>query len=241
MYSMVLMVAMSTVPDSPSCGKKYSTSCTGCTGSVTPAPVYVSSGCSGCTGSHSKGFLGLRHGCSGSTSCFGSSCYGTPVTTYSTSCSGCTGFGLFGKHKHSKGCLGSSSCFGSSSGCFGTPVTTTPPPVVAPPKTTPFVPTEPKVMPPKVGMIDAQPALIALTVPADAEVTIDGIRTVSTSTNRVYSTPAIESDKVYFYTIQSQVVRDGKTISNTERVAVRAGETTTVVIAPQIDASLVSK
>ncbi len=37
-------------------------------------------------------------------------------------------------------------------------------------------------------------------------------------------TPALEPDKVYFYTVRIEVMRDGKPLSETRRILIRAGQ-----------------
>jgi uncharacterized protein (TIGR03000 family) len=71
-------------------------------------------------------------------------------------------------------------------------------------------------------------ATIVVHVPADATVTIDDEATTSTSSRRVFVTPALETGKEYHYTLTAQVVRDGKTQTVTERVTVRPGEVSRV-------------
>jgi len=79
---------------------------------------------------------------------------------------------------------------------------------------------------------DAKPAqaLLQVTLPADATLTIDDAKTTSTTASRTFVTPALESGKVYYYTLKAEVVRDGKTMSAVQRVTVRSGETSTVSI-----------
>jgi hypothetical protein len=126
MYTMVLMMALSTSGDTASFGKKN-----GCCGGV------VVTSCHGCTG--------VSAGCTGYTTCHGcySSCHG--------SCHGKSGFlgGFLGKKScHGSSCHGSS-CYGSctgittgcwgSAGCYGTVVTPAAPaaPATPMPKETP--------------------------------------------------------------------------------------------------------
>lgn len=113
MYSMVLMAALTTAPDTAAFGRGCFGGCGGCTGTV------VSVGCTGCTGAVVP--VGSCHGsCFGS--CYGGGCY--------SSCHGGGLFGLrgrlgglFGRSCHSSchgSCYGAgchSSCVGSS--CFG--------------------------------------------------------------------------------------------------------------------------
>lgn len=130
MYTMVLMMALSTSGDTASFGKKNGccggvvvTSCHGCTGASAGCTGYSSChGCSGssCHGGREKGgflggFLGKKS-CHGS-SCHGSSCYG--------SCTGIT-----------TGCWGSAGCYGSvvTPAPVTMPATPTPTPMPTPKK-----------------------------------------------------------------------------------------------------------
>ncbi len=204
MYSMVLMMAMSTSPEVAACHK---TACTGCTG-------VVDAGC--CGGGH--GFLGGRkHGCSGG------------------------GF-LGGHHKHgcNGGCTGvvvDAGCTGGA-GCTG---------VVPAPAPMEVAPVPPKDMPKEIkkgGVTFAPmfaPATITVNVPADAKVTIDGNATVSTSTVRTFATPALKTGAVSYYTFVAEVVREGKTFTATETVAVEAGATTTITLNPNAGLAVASK
>jgi uncharacterized protein (TIGR03000 family) len=91
---------------------------------------------------------------------------------------------------------------------------------------------EPKKMPEPKKVTEAAPASIAVNVPAEAIVTIDGKATRSTSANRVFATPELNPGQVYYYTLTATVVRDGKTYASSEKVAVKAGETTTLSLDP---------
>jgi len=74
------------------------------------------------------------------------------------------------------------------------------------------------------------PATIQVSLPADAKLSIDDAPTTSTSASRTFATPALEQGKVFYYTLKAEIVRDGKTLSATSRVAVRAGEESRVSI-----------
>jgi len=72
------------------------------------------------------------------------------------------------------------------------------------------------------------PATLVVDLPADATLTIDGAPTVSTSSQRVFTSPEIQGGKEFHYTLKAQVMKDGKPVVMEKRVAVRAGETTQV-------------
>ncbi len=123
MYTMVMMMAMTTAPDMPDFGHRRRASCYGCYGGCY-------SSCYGCYGSCYGGYGGRRScygGCYGS--CYGGygSCYGRGYA----SCNGCYGASYFSCYGGCYGgCYGSSyaSCYGGcygggcyGGGCYGSP------------------------------------------------------------------------------------------------------------------------
>jgi uncharacterized protein (TIGR03000 family) len=72
------------------------------------------------------------------------------------------------------------------------------------------------------------PATLIVSLPADAVLTIDGEPTTSTSAQRVFSTPALEPNRNFEYTLEAKVVRDGQPKVISQRVIVRAGTETRV-------------
>jgi uncharacterized protein (TIGR03000 family) len=72
---------------------------------------------------------------------------------------------------------------------------------------------------------DAQPrGIVVVDVPDDAKVYLNGKLMRSTSTRRVYQTPVLEEGETYFYDIQVDVVRDGRTMSQSKRVVINPGQ-----------------
>jgi uncharacterized protein (TIGR03000 family) len=74
----------------------------------------------------------------------------------------------------------------------------------------------------------SQPATLVVELPADATLTVDGTATSSTSSSRLFITPALQAGRTYTYTLTAQVMRDGGVQTVTREVAVRAGEETRV-------------
>jgi uncharacterized protein (TIGR03000 family) len=68
------------------------------------------------------------------------------------------------------------------------------------------------------------PATIVVNVPANANLTVDGNATTSTSVRRVFMTPALETNSEYVYNLTATV--DGQ--SQTQTVTVQGGRTTQV-------------
>ena len=67
-----------------------------------------------------------------------------------------------------------------------------------------------------------------VSLPADAKLSIDGHVTTSVAAERTFVSPALEAGKDYQYTLTAEIVRDGKNVTETKTIVVRAGETTTV-------------
>jgi uncharacterized protein (TIGR03000 family) len=237
MYSAVLMLALTAGSDSVDFGRG------GCNGggygcsSSYGCSTSVGHGCSG-------GGLFGGHGCSSRGGLFGghgnrgcnsgyvcSSSYGCS-TSYgcSSSCHGGGLFrgGLFGGHGN-RGCHGGSACSGYAcsggvvvgGGCACTGGTI-------------VVPTKPKDMPkgepvkePKKTSIDS-PATIVVSLPADARLLVDGAQTTSTSDRRTLVTPTLVVGSTYIYNMTAEIVREGRTVTQTQQVAVRSGETSTI-------------
>ncbi len=188
MYSVVLMMALSSGAEMPAahgkCNKCCGCSCYGCCGCYSCNGCHSSKGCKGCKGCHSC------HSCYGCCGCY--SC-----------CGGCCGCHV--------------ACCGGCCGCCGG--------VVVVPAAKPAEP----IAPPKKSEVPA-PATIVVSLPADAKLLIDDTATTSTSATRAFASPILELGKDYFYTLKAEVVRDGKSQSTTKRIAVRAGEETTVTL-----------
>lgn len=251
MYSMVMMMAMSGTAAVPaSCfGKCHGSSCNGAVACSCSGYSSCSGSCSGwssCSGSRCSGGLFSRscHGsrCSGYSSCSGyTSCSGScsGYSSCSGSCSGwskcsgsscsCSGHrGLFRRSScHGSSCSGYSSCSGSCSGwssCNGTVGCTgcTGGTVV-----TPAQPSTPEKKSGPAASLNT-PAKVLVSLPADAKLSIDGHVTTSNTAERTFVSPALEAGKEYQYTLTAELVRDGKNVTESKTVIVRAGETTSV-------------
>jgi len=75
------------------------------------------------------------------------------------------------------------------------------------------------------------PATIVVSLPADAKLLIDDAATTSTAALRTFESPALEAGKDHHYTLKAEIVRDGKSVTATKRITVRAGEETRVELA----------
>jgi uncharacterized protein (TIGR03000 family) len=211
MYSVVLMMALSGSADVPAFGHRHGGGCCGevaaCGCACAPAPV-----CGCACAPAACGCEGRRH----------------------RLCGG--GGGLFRRHN---GCCGQVAC-GSCApapacGCCGAVATacaTCGPaaPLPAPPVGAKEMPKPEGIKPPKAEKEIAAPALILVTLPAEAQLAIDGAVTQSTSTSRSFASPDLQPGVDYHYTLTAEIVRDGKTVTASRRIAVRAGEETHVAL-----------
>jgi uncharacterized protein (TIGR03000 family) len=75
---------------------------------------------------------------------------------------------------------------------------------------------------------DRASATIVVQVPLDAKVFLDDHLTQQTGAMRTFITPALASGKAYTYELKAEVVRKGRVLSKTERIIVRAAQTTRV-------------
>jgi uncharacterized protein (TIGR03000 family) len=71
---------------------------------------------------------------------------------------------------------------------------------------------------------DASRATIRVHLPADATLFVDGKRTNSVSNIRQFVSPPLDPNKDYHYTMRAEMTRDGKMLTTTRRVEVRAGK-----------------
>ncbi len=71
-------------------------------------------------------------------------------------------------------------------------------------------------------------ATVIVRLPADAKLYFDGYLTKQTGEMRMFSTPDLSMGKEYVYELRAESAGQGKTMTRTERVTVRAGQTTRV-------------
>jgi len=77
---------------------------------------------------------------------------------------------------------------------------------------------------------DSTQATLIVSLPADARLSIDGHATASTSGSRLFHSRSLENGFDYYYVLEAEVVRDGKTERVSQRVIVRAGQETRVAL-----------
>jgi uncharacterized protein (TIGR03000 family) len=81
---------------------------------------------------------------------------------------------------------------------------------------------------PRVAGQEASPANLVVTLPADARLYFDGALTRQTGPVRNFDTPPLNPGVNYTYELKAELDRDGHVQTQTQRVRVRAGETTRV-------------
>src|SRR5262249_37285768 len=129
-------------------------------------------------------------------SCYGAGCYG--VGCYGVGCYGCHGMPAYG------------------------PAQVSPPTTPSGKPTTPEQVPAPKLEEKKGAALDQARLIVEL--PADARLYVDDRPTTTTSERRVFNSPRLEEGQTYYYILRAEVVRDGKTLSETKRVLVHAGD-----------------
>lgn len=85
-------------------------------------------------------------------------------------------------------------------------------------------PRESKPIEKRLGSSMKKSASVVVKVPAEAKVYIDGNLMSSTSRERVFTSPQLQPDEAFFYTLRVVVEKNGKEIEESRRVTVRAGE-----------------
>jgi uncharacterized protein (TIGR03000 family) len=79
--------------------------------------------------------------------------------------------------------------------------------------------------PPPVDTQAANTVVLEVRVPApDAEVWIDGHKTAQTGTSRQFISPPLNPSQTYQYEVKAQWLAGGKTVEQTQKVVVQAGQ-----------------
>jgi uncharacterized protein (TIGR03000 family) len=82
---------------------------------------------------------------------------------------------------------------------------------------------------------------LIVSVPAEARLTIDGEVTTSTATQRVFVSPALNYGREYSYTLQAEFKMNGKQVTRTREVTIKAGEETRVSFDDETSTEIVSR
>ena len=88
-------------------------------------------------------------------------------------------------------------------------------------------PNPPGGNPPAGGGASA-PATIAVNLPANAQLFVDGVATKSTSSSRTLVTPNLSVGQQYTYTLKAQADINGQTVTQEQQVTVTGGQQTPV-------------
>ena len=167
---------------------------------VQPSPVVGSYAIHGHVAHRGRGC----RGCNGCYGCWCSGCYGC----WCSGCYGCRGcWGCSGCYG-CRGCWGCHGCYGGYGG-YGGYVYGSYAPVGY-------------YYGGYVANTDTRATLV-VRLPAEAKLTVDDQPTTSKSDRRTLISPPLFNGKEYYYTLKAEVIRDGKPISETRRVTVRAG------------------
>jgi uncharacterized protein (TIGR03000 family) len=67
-------------------------------------------------------------------------------------------------------------------------------------------------------------ARLVVSLPADAKLYIDDKAMKTKSARRTFRTPALQPGQTYYYVLRTEVVREGRTYTETKRVLIRPGE-----------------
>jgi uncharacterized protein (TIGR03000 family) len=212
MYSAVLMLALTAGNEAIDFGKHrcHGGSDYGCSGAAVVA---------NCPPACSHAVAARCHGGTVGYGCSAPVAYGCSTACHS-SCHG----GLFARMRERK-CHCQPTC-SVAYGCATTYGCTSGVPVVPPPMKK-EMPKGEKIEGPKKASVNV-PATIVISLPADARLIVDGASTSSTSERRTLVTPVLEGDSTYVYTMQAEVTREGRVLTQTQQVTVRGGETSNV-------------
>jgi uncharacterized protein (TIGR03000 family) len=77
---------------------------------------------------------------------------------------------------------------------------------------------------PKSGTSLGNGAKIIVDLPTDAKLYIDDRPIKVTSQHPIFATPNLEYGKTYYYELRAEMVKDGKTLTDSKRVVFHAGD-----------------
>jgi uncharacterized protein (TIGR03000 family) len=190
-----------------------------------------------------KGHVASSAGCYSYPGCWGP-CYGSGYTGWTYGYG--NGYGAWGAGYGSQAAWGhgyggqvpwgpsvgwdhcGGGCGGYNSPAFGapyTPVLTTPgtPPRTRPPTKAKDADKGKEKEDDEMAGVSPDRARLVVELPAGAKLYVDDRAVPNNSERRTFTTPELARGKAYFYDLRAEVVKDGKTISETRRVVVRPG------------------
>lgn len=83
----------------------------------------------------------------------------------------------------------------------------------------------------------ANSARVVVKLPSDARLYVDNVLCNLTSGTRAFNTPALQPGRKYYYTLRTEMNRDGRTVNQSQRVIVTAGQRVNVNFAEQAAAT----
>lgn len=230
MYSVVLMMAMTSAPDAASFHKA------GCHGGM----LHKWNTCHGCY-STCHGCWSSGHGCGGSwayssyscSGCAGNatyyfSCYGNQPNSYFQPFS-CYGYGIYGGTSYTWPIPYEGGGAGTYGYGYPIPANSMPRIEKAPDTKAPDA-KKPEIKEEKSMIYPTSPnkAQVVVKLPADAKLYANDQLTNLDSSERAFSTPALEKGLDYQYSMKIEYTRNGKTLTDNQIVKVRAGQVSVV-------------
>jgi uncharacterized protein (TIGR03000 family) len=70
----------------------------------------------------------------------------------------------------------------------------------------------------------AERARLIVELPADAKLFVDDKQMKTGSERRSFTTPTLEKGETYYYVLKVEVIRDGKPVTETKKILVKAGD-----------------
>jgi uncharacterized protein (TIGR03000 family) len=181
-----------------------------------------------CAGSHWDGHPGYgAYGCMGPGYC-GGGCYasGGYAQGWPGAYGSCYGYGGGWGGAGSFTCGGNYGCYGGYA-CYGIP--TAPVDGVVVPNPNPGVSPAPvPMLSPKASLENKVRSRVVIDTPENAKLYVDGQLMQTGSTHRVFQTPELTPGATYFYDVKIEVVKNGKTETDEQRIYVRPGQETAV-------------
>jgi len=220
MYSVVLMMALSGGAETPALFGRSKGCCSPC------EPV----SCCGCEGRRSR----RSKGCCGAVECC------APV-----SCCGCEGR-RSRRHKSCCGCCAPAPACGccgavstcstcgaapACSTCGAAPACATCGASAAPVEVKPEAVPAPKGDKGKGEQASiVAPATIVVSLPQEAKLSVGDYVVQSGSASRTLTSPVLDAGQEYVYSLKAEIVRDGKTVTTSKDITVRAGDEVNVAL-----------
>lgn len=158
--------------------------------------------------------------------CFGDSylnysCYGSPIFVNRSGM--LTGPTHYGTPIYSPTSFGHGSCFGSGPVYYGPDFHPTYYPGVGTGVTPPQVRIDKSEHELTRAKPQSGPARLTVELPADATLYVDGVLTKGEGNTRNFHTPDLPAGQTFYYELKAEVTVDGKTLTDSKRVLIKAG------------------